>query len=134
LECIDGKDHTLVAVVALFAEHPNRFGVLLNFNGQDGDFFSTSGNWHETGVHANFTGSLVTQARARFFEGRLREGVILVKEGEVDLIANLSRDLVRVEYERIFSVLVLSNHNAELFGGYKGSKREENSSGEELHD
>jgi hypothetical protein len=120
-------------VVALSAEHPNRFGVLLDFNGPDRNFFRTSGNWHETRVHANFTGSVVKQARARGSEGRLSDGVILVKEGEVNRIANLGHDLLRVKYKRVLSVLVLSNSNAELFGRCKGSKREENSSGEELH-
>jgi len=131
--CVDGEDHTAVAVVALIAEHPDRCIVLLYFDGPDRDFFRIRGNCHEARVHAELVGSRVTLTGAWFGERRLGCCVILDMELEVDSIANFSLDLIRRVYDSIGSIVGLSDNNAEVFSRHERNGSEENGSNSELH-
>jgi len=135
LGCVDGEDHAAVAMVDLIAEQPYGCTVLFNLDGPHWDlsWCWISGNWHEARVHAKLVGDRVTLTGAWLGERRLRCGVVLDMELEVDSFANFGLDLVRRVHEGIRSICGLSDKNAEVFGRDERNGSEENGSKRELH-
>jgi len=91
-------------LLALIAEQPDGYIVLLNFDGPNRDFLRISGNWHEARVHTELLGDRVTLACAWLGERRLGCGVVLDMELEIDSVANFGLDLIRPEYVLVKTV------------------------------
>lgn len=87
---VDGEDHSLLAVVGLGAERPDRLGVL------DGDPELREvgglalGDGHVAREEASGNASGIGDLGARVGEGRLSDGVVLAAESEADRVSGVS--------------------------------------------